>query len=69
MIIDIRHSFISSAGCHHVERISCKISDIWKLQRLVTIGECLCVKPEARMRPSKLFIIVVCTILYISFKI
>jgi len=31
MIIDTRHLFISSAGCHHAERNSCKFTEIWKL--------------------------------------
>ena len=35
MIIDTRHSFISSAGCHHAERISCKNTEIWKLPSVV----------------------------------
>ena len=31
-----KHSFISSPGCHHPERISCKITDSWKLQSVVS---------------------------------
>jgi len=29
-IVDTKHSFISSAGCYHAERISCKITKTWK---------------------------------------
>jgi len=37
MIIDAKHSFISSAGCHHAECISSKISVTWKLQSVVSL--------------------------------
>jgi len=42
MIIDTKHSFISSAGCHYAERISCKSH--WDLEipicGLATTGGC-----------------------------
>jgi len=53
MIIDNnKHSFISSAGCHHTDSISCKMTETWRLQSVVSP------QPVARMRPSKLFIAV-----------
>jgi len=46
MIIDTmysKHSFIGSAGYHYAERISCKTTEIRKLQicGAATTGECL----------------------------
>ena len=35
-IIDKKHSSISSGECHHAERISCKMTDTWKLQSVVS---------------------------------
>jgi len=35
MIIDAKHSFISSAGCPYAARVSCKITGIWKLKYVV----------------------------------
>jgi len=35
MTIHAKHSFINSASCHHAERISCKITEIWELQSVV----------------------------------
>jgi len=36
MTIEAKRSFFSSASCHHTERISCKITGIWKLQPVVS---------------------------------
>ena len=36
MVIDTKHSFISRADCHHVERISCKTTETWKLRSVVS---------------------------------
>jgi len=35
MTVDTKCLFISSASCHHAECISCKITEIWKLQSVV----------------------------------
>jgi len=35
MMIDTKRSLVSSAGCHYSERISCKITETWKLQSVV----------------------------------
>ena len=37
MIIDTKHSFIGKALCHHPERISCKITETWKLQPVFSL--------------------------------
>jgi len=31
-----KHSFSNSASCHHAERISCKITERWKIQSIVS---------------------------------
>jgi len=36
MIINTKHSFISSAGCHHAEHISCKITETWNLLKVIS---------------------------------
>jgi len=36
MTIDTKHSFISSGSCHHPESLYCKITEISKLQSVVS---------------------------------